>query len=122
MFIDNLIEARAKAGNPSFKDIAAKAHCSPLTVSSILNRKNPYPDLCTLDNIAKALDSTLEKILSGTEASVGDVTPLEEKISQLEAEVEKLSAELTLLRTKISHKDEVIALKDDIILLLKTKE
>ena len=129
MFIDNLIEARVKAGNPSFKDIAAKAHCSPLTVSSIFNRKNEFPDTYTLDKIAKALNTTLEKILSGTEASVGNVKPLEEEISSLTAEVEKLKAELTLLRAEIAHKDEVIAckdeviaLKDDIISLLKTKE
>lgn len=115
MFIDNLIEARVKAGNPSFKDIAAKAHCSALTVSSIFNRKNEFPDTYTLKNIAEALGTTLEKILAGTEVSVGDVASLENEISELKAEVERLTAEVTLLRTEIAHKDEVIALKDEII-------
>ena len=121
MIIDNLIEARAKAGNPSFKTIAEKAHCSALTVSKIFNRKNEYPDTFTLKGIAEALGTTLEKILSGAEVSVGDVTPLENEISNLKAEVEKLSAELALLRSEVTHKDEVIALKDEIIRLLKSK-
>ena len=121
MIIDNLIEARAKAGNPSFKAIAEKAHCSALTVSKIFNRKSKYPDTFTLKGIAEALGTTLEKILSGAEASVGDVTPLENEISNLNAEVEKLSAELALLRSEVTHKDEVIALKDEIIRLLKSK-
>lgn len=121
MLIDNLIEARTKAGNPSFKAIAEKAHCSALTVSKIFNRKNDYPDLFTVKNIAEALGTTLEKILAGTEASVGDVAPLEETISSLKSEVEQLKAELTLLRTEIAHKDEVITLKDEIIGIYRSR-
>lgn len=115
LVIDNLIEARAKAGNPPFKEMALKAHCSALTVSKIFNRKTDYPDLFTLKGIAESLDTTLEKILAGAEASVGDVAPLEAEISSLKAEVEQLKAEVTLLRTEIIHKEEVIALKDEII-------
>jgi transcriptional regulator with XRE-family HTH domain len=120
MIADNLIEARAQAGNPSFKAIALKAHCSALTVSRIFNRKNEYPDTFTLKNIAEALDTTLEKILAGAEASVGNVAPLEEAISSLKSEVEQLKAEVTLLRTEIAHKDEVIALKDEIISIYRS--
>ena len=120
MLIDNLIEARAKAGNPSFKAIAEKAHCSALTVSRIFNRKNDYPDTFTLKGIAEALGTTLEKVLAGAEASVGDVAPLENEISELKAEVERLMAEVTLLRTEIAHKEEVIALKDEIISIYRS--
>lgn len=120
MVIDNLIEARAKAGNPSFKDIALKAHCSALTVSKIFNKKNEYPDTFTLRSIAEALGTTLEKILAGAEASVGDVAPLENEIASLKSEVEQLKSELTLLRAEIAHKDEVIALKDEIISIYRS--
>ena len=113
--IENLIKAREAAGNPSFKTIAQKAHCSPLTVSHIFNGKNPFPDLCTLDAIATALNTTLEKILSGTDASVGDVSKLEEKIFLLTEENTKLRNKLEALEMALSHKNEVIALKDEII-------
>lgn len=120
MLIDNLIEARVKAGNPSFKDIALKAHCSALTVSRIFNRKNEYPDTFTLKCIAEALGTTLEKVLAGAEASVGNVAPLEESISSLQAEVERLKTEVALLRAEVAHKDEVITLKDEIISIYRS--
>ena len=120
MLIDNLIEARVKAGNPSFKDIALKAHCSALTVSKIFNRKTDYPDTFTIKCIAESLGTTLEKVLAGAEASVGDVAPLEESISSLQAEVERLKTEVTLLRAEIAHKDEVITLKDEIISIYRS--
>lgn len=113
--IENLNKAREAAGNPSFKTIAQKAHCSPLTVSHIFNGKNPCPDLCTLEGIANALNTTFEKIFSGTDASVGDVTQLKEKISSLAEEVMRLTNKNKALEMAISYKDEIIALKDEII-------
>ena len=113
--IENLNKAREAAGNPSFKTIAQKAHCSPLTVSHIFNGKNPCPDLCTLEGIATVLNTTLEKIFSGTDASVGDVTKLEEQIAELTEEVARLTNEVDSLKTELKYKDEIIALKDKII-------
>ena len=119
--IENLNKAREAAGNPSFKTIAQKAHCSPLTVSHIFNGKTPFPDLCTLDAIATALNTTLEKIFSGTDASVGDVTKLEEQIAELTEEVARLTNKVESLEAELRYKDEIIALKDEIINIYKAQ-
>ena len=119
MVIDKLIEARTKAGNPSFKAIADKAGCSQQTVSRIFNRKQDYPDTFTLSSIAAALGTTLDKILVDTDASVGNIDPLTDEIKHLTDEVARLTAENERLILEVAHKDEIIRLKDEIIGLLR---
>lgn len=121
MWLENLKEARAKAGNPSYKWIAEKAHCSEKTVYRILTGKMPFPDTCNIEGIAIALGTTLEKILAGTDTSVGNITPLEEQIAALTEEVARLTNKVESLEADLRHKDEIIALKDEIIDIYKTQ-
>lgn len=116
MWLEKLKEARAKAGNPSFNEIAEKSHCCPKTVSKIFKGESDYfPDTCTLGYIADALGTTLEKIFAGTDTSVGNIALLEEQIATLTAEVERLTNLVKALEAELMHKDEIIALKDEII-------
>ena len=115
MWLENLKEARIKAGNPSNKVIAEKAHCSEKTVSRIFNGKMEFPDTCTIEGIAVALGTTLGHILAGTDTSVGDVTVLEEQIASLTAEVVRLTNKVDYLELTLTHKEEIIKLKDEII-------
>ena len=115
MLIENLNEARAKAGNPSFKEIAEKAHCSEKTVSRMFNGKIEFPDTCNLKGIADALNTTVGNLLAGTDTSVGNVTALEERIASLTAEVVRLTNKVDYLELTLTHKEEIIKLKDEII-------
>lgn len=119
MWLENLKEARSKAGNPSYKWIAEKAHCSERTILRIFTGKTEFPDTYTLDGIAHALDTTLGKILAGTDASIGNVSGLEEKIASLTAEVTLLTNKVEQLELTLQHKEEIIALKDAIISVLQ---
>jgi transcriptional regulator with XRE-family HTH domain len=110
MLLDKLNQARAAAGNPSYKSISVKARCSPRTVSRIFTGDTPSPDTCTLENIAIALGTTLGELLSGTSTSIVDVSQIEENT--------KLKAEIEALNKEVSHLKEIIALKDEIIHLL----
>ena len=110
MLLDNLKQARIKAGNPSYKEIAAKAHCSARTVSRIFSESTPSPDTCTLENVATALGTTLGEILSGTNTSIVDISQVEEST--------KLKFEIEALNKEVAHLNEIIALKDQIINLL----
>ena len=113
MLTENLNKARIKAGNPSYKVIAEKAHCSNRTISRIFSGETESPDTCTLENIATALNTTLAELLSGTSTSVVDAEKIEE--------IAKLSAEVETLKTEIAHLKEIIELKDEIIRLLSVK-
>ena len=115
MLLENLAEARVKAGNPTFKVIAEKAHCSEKTISRIFNGKIAFPDTCTLEGIAVALNTTVGKLLAGTDTSVGNVTALEEQIASLTAEVVRLTNRVDYLESALTHKEEIIKLKDEII-------
>lgn len=115
MWLENLKEARAKAGNPSYNEIAEKSHCCPKTVSKIFKGERDFPDTCTLERIATALGTTLGKILAGTDTSIGNV----EKIASLTAEVTLLTNKVEQLELSLQHKEEIIALKDEIISVLQ---
>lgn len=115
IWLENLKNARAKAGNPSYKIIAEKAICSEKTVYRIFAGKTNFPDTPTLSGIATALGTTLDDILAGTNTSVGNVDELKEQIKSLTAEVDKLTQKVELLEKDLSHKDEIILLKEEII-------
>ena len=115
MWLEKLKEAREKAGNPSYNEIAEKARCCPKTVSKIFKGERDFPDTCTLKGIAEALGTTLGKIVEGTDTIIGDVTPLKEQIAALTAEVSQLTNKVQSLEAELMHKDEIIALKDEII-------
>lgn len=115
MWLENLKEARAKAGNLSYKSIAEKAICSEKTVYRIFTGKTGFPDTPTLSGIATALGTTLDDILAGTNTSVGNIDELKEQIKTLTAEVDRLSTLVELLEKDLAHKSEVILLKDEII-------
>jgi transcriptional regulator with XRE-family HTH domain len=115
MWLENLKDARIRAGNPTFKEIAQKALCSERTVSRIFNGKTKFPDTPTLKGICEALNTTLDAILEGTNTSVGDIDALKEQIKTLTEEVDRLSKLVELLEKDLAHKNEVILLKDEII-------
>ena len=113
MLTENLNHARNKAGNPPYKVIAEKAHCTVRTISRIFSGETESPDTCTLENIATALNTTLAELLSGTSTSVVDAKKIEENA--------KLSAEVEALKVENAHLREIIELKDEIIRLLSVK-
>ena len=115
MWLENLKKAKEKAGNPSYHEIAEKACCCPKTVSRIFKGETDFPDTCTLERIAEALGTNLNKILEGTDTSVGNIALLEEQIATLTAEVERLTNLVKSLEAELMHKDEIIVLKDEII-------
>lgn len=113
LITESLNHARNKAGNPSYKVIAEKAHCTARTISRIFSGETESPDTCTLENIAEALNTTLAELLSGTSTSVVDAKKIEENA--------KLSAEVEALKVENAHLKEIIELKDEIIRLLSVK-
>ena len=115
MWLENLKEARIRAGNPTFKEIAKKALCSERTISRIFNEKTKFPDTPTLKGICEALNTTLDAILEGTNTSVGDIDDLKEQIKALTEEVDRLGKLVELLEKDLAHKNEVIGLKNEII-------
>ena len=119
MWLDNLKEARVKAGNPSYKWIAEKAHCSERTILRIFTGKTEFPDTYTLDGIARALNTSLGKILAGTDTSIGNVDELKEEIKSLTEEVTTLTNKVEQLEITLLHKEEIIKLKDEIISVLQ---
>lgn len=115
MLTKKLNTLRAKAGNPPYKLIAEKARCSERTIMRMFNGQMEFPKTYYLDGVARALNTTLEELLSDTETSVGNVDELKETVKVLTDEVARLTAENEALNSALKYKDEIIRLKDEII-------
>lgn len=127
MWIDNLIDLRARRGNPSYKLISEKSKVPERTVTRVFSRDTENPYLDTVIRIIKyGLEGSVEEVFADTKQVVGDEALVK---SQGEAEivaatnnllsvendalkkkVEALSTELELTKKELSHKEEIIAL------------
>ena len=126
MWLDNLKELRKLNGNPSNKKIAEDANLPERTIARIFSGDTNNPYVSTLDQIVKALGSSLDEVFVDTKVVVGTekLAILQEKLDVVNAEndilvaentilkdkVANLTAELDLLKIKLEHKDEIINL------------
>ena len=134
MWIDNLIELRAKRGNPPYKLISEKSKVPERTVTRIFSRDTENPYIDTVIRIIKyGLDGSVEEVFADTKQVVGDdtlvksqgevavVVATNDRLSVengiLKDKVVTLEAEIELLKSTLQHKDEIIAHKDEIIAL-----
>lgn len=127
MWIDNLIDLRARRGNPSYKLISEKSKVPERTVTRVFSRDTENPYLDTVIRIIKyGLEGSVEEVFADTKQVVGDealvksqgeaevVAAANDVLSvendMLKKKVEALSTELELLKKELAHKDEIIAL------------
>ena len=127
MWLDNLIDLRARKGNPSYKLISEKSKVPERTVTRIFSRDTDNPYIDTVIKIIKyGLESSTEDVFADTKIVIGDDTLVksQEEAAVVSAEnnilsvendmlkkkVEALSTELELLKKELAHKDEIIAL------------
>lgn len=127
MWIDNLIDLRARRGNPSYKLISEKSKVPERTVTRVFSRDTENPYLDTVIRIIKyGLEGSVEEVFADTKQVVGDealvksqgeaeiVAATNDLLSvendALKKKVEALSTELELTKKELSHKEEIIAL------------
>ena len=127
MWIDNLIDMRARKGNPSCKLISEKCKVPERTVTRIFSRDPDNPYIDTVIKIIKyGLEGSVEEVFADTKQVVGDdaliksqgeaeiVAATNDLLSvendALKKKVEALSTELELTKKELSHKEEIIAL------------
>lgn len=127
MWIDNLIDMRARKGNPPYKLISEKCKVPERTVTRIFSRDTDNPYIDTVIRIIKyGLEGSVEEVFADTKQVVGDdalvksqgeveiVAATNDLLSvendALKKKVEALSTELELLKRESAHKDEIIAL------------
>ena len=126
MWLDKLRELRKEKGNPSFKKIAEDTNLPERTIARIFSGETLNPYASTIDLIAKALDGSLDGVLTDTKVVVGNekMVELQATIDILNAEkdilvsennllndkVVTLTAEIDLLKRELEHKEEIINL------------
>ena len=134
MWLDNLIELRARKGNPPYKLISEKSKVPERTVTRIFSRDTDNPYIDTVIKIIKyGLEGSVEEVFADTKYVVGDDTLVKSQgeidvvsatndrlvveNAGLKDKIAALETELELTKAKVQHKDEIIAYKDEIIAL-----
>ena len=93
MWIDNLIDMRARKGNPSCKLISEKCKVPERTVTRIFSRETDNPYIDTVIKIIKyGLEGSVEEVFADTKQVVGD-----DALIKLQGEAEIVAATNDLL-------------------------
>ena len=126
MWLENLIDARKRAGNPPYRVIAEAVGVTERTISRLFQGETDRPYVDIILDVAEFLGVSAAEIFADTKATIGtkNVVELQKGLEVVTAErdlitaensilkdkVTVLSAENDLLKLRLEHKEEIIAL------------
>lgn len=97
MWLNNLKELKRVRGVTS-KQIADKTGIPESTIKRIFSGETPDPYMSTIYSIVKALDSSLDYILTG-----------ESELEMLRVKITAQEMEIAFLKRELQHKEELLA-------------